>query len=163
MGLVSWTTSNPLCSANWAYSPGEGDQGAYGVELAEPVEEMMMIGVCLLEGVGGLPSRTMEVVVSVVTSLLSCSPRRSLIRISCCSMGAMILGGCCSSERSLFGTGGFTIWLIVIDRAGLLCRNMSMAATARRALPTPMEVPKMMSDAVSVMEVLVREPRKALS
>ncbi len=55
IGLTLWPTSNPLPSHMYqAYSPGEGDQGAYGVESAEPVEEMMTIGVHLLGGVGGL-------------------------------------------------------------------------------------------------------------
>ncbi len=55
MGLVSWPTLNPLVSVvNWAYVPGEGDRGAYGVGSGELVGEMTMMGVRLLGGVGGL-------------------------------------------------------------------------------------------------------------
>ncbi len=94
--------------------PGEGDRGIYGAESAEPVGEMMMIGVRLLGGVGGLLSGMIEVVVSVVTSLPSCSLRRLLIGIGHHGMGATIPVGFCWNGRSLLGMGEFMIWLIVI-------------------------------------------------
>ncbi len=85
-GLTSWPTSNPLPSHMYrAYLLGEGDRGAYGVELAEPVGEMMTIGICLLGGVGGLLSGMTGAVDSETIS--SSFPMRLWIRIGRCGTG----------------------------------------------------------------------------
>ncbi len=160
-----WPTLNPLPSRMyWAYLPGEGDRGAYGVESAELVGERMMIGVHLLGGVGGLLSRRMGAVNSETTSSLSLT--RLWIGISCHSMGVMIRG-CCLSGMPLLVVG-FMIWVRVMGCAGpltlfLLFRSTSVRAAAKRVLPTPMKALARMLAVVSVMRVLVKEPRKALS
>ncbi len=48
----------------------------------------------------------------------------------------------------LFGVGGFTIWLIVIDRWYSLHRAASASAAVRQMDPMPMEAPKMVVAAV---------------
>ncbi len=104
MGLVSQPTSNPLlCVANQVYVLGEGVQGTYGVVSGEPVGVRMMTGVHLLGGVGGLLSRMTGEVSSERISPPS-SLRKSLIGIGQCGMGAMILGGRCSSGMPLVGS-----------------------------------------------------------
>ncbi len=57
-----------------------------------------MIGMHLLGGVGGLPSgMTGEINSGIPPSFNSVTLAKSLIGISRCGMGAMILGGRCSS------------------------------------------------------------------
>ncbi len=122
---MSWPTLNPLLSLmKRAYLPGEGDQGGYGVESAEPVGERTMIGMHLLGGVGGLFSGMTGEVDSETISCLSSFLMRLWIGIGHCSMGATICG-CCSSRMSLLVVG-FTIWVRVMLGAALgtsTCRN----------------------------------------
>ncbi len=156
---MSQPTSNSLPSHMYrAYSPGEGDQGAYGVESAELVGEMTMIGVRLLGGVGGLLSGMTGEVDSEMTSLLSSTLMRSLIGIGCCSMGATICG-CWLGGTSLLAVG-FMISVRVIGCVGLLSLCLvfcivSTRAAVKRALPMPMKAPKSTSVTVSVMRVPV--------
>ncbi len=94
----------PIC--NQAYSPGEGDQGAYGVESAEPVGEMMTIGMCLLGGVGR-PSLWDDGSSRFRNDLFFVSNEVVDQGSVCRSMGAAIRG-CCSSGMPLLVVG-FTV------------------------------------------------------
>ncbi len=98
---MSWPMSNPpMCMANRAYVLGEGVQGTYGDgELADVVGEMMMIGVCLLGGVGGLFSGMMGETSSERISPSPYSLLKRSIGISQHGMGVMILGESCRSRK----------------------------------------------------------------
>ena len=108
-----------------------------------------MIGMCLLEGVGGLLSRILGEVDSAVTSS-SDSLMMLLSEIGRRGTGVAIGGCCCWNEMPLM------IWLIVNP----LCRAASTMAAERRTPLKPKKVPARMS-AVSDMKVPVKEPRES--
>ncbi len=69
--------------------------------------EMMMIGVCLLGGVGGFLSGMTGEIDSGTSSSDLVTLAKSSIRIGQRGMGAMIWGGRCSSGMPLKGSGEF--------------------------------------------------------
>ncbi len=126
---MSRPTLNPLSLFLYqAYSPGEGDRGAYGRSSVEVVGEMTMIGMRLQGGVGDL---LFAVTGGGDSETFSSDPAilaKLLIGIGRHGMGATILGDCCWSGMPSVDSVGLLVvtvgelrgtWGVSIHRSGL--------------------------------------------